>query len=146
MRLKHLSTVHTAKRSHFKSASECKRPLVAPINANPLYKSNYSCQTVNFLTYNQAKSSLNPAELVLNPGGVWTLLFCCATSAMMVSAPRSFRTLSSSDRLFLLVINSAAVEYADLYFNCANNEPLLPTVADRGHEILSDLPLQPKDC
>lgn len=62
----------------------------------------------------------------------------------MVSAPRSFQTLSSSDRLFLLVINSAAVEYADLYFNCANNEPLLPTVADQGHEILSDLPLQPK--
>lgn len=65
---------------------------------------------------------------------------------MMVSAPRSFQMLSSSDRLFLLVISSAAVEYAALYFNCANNEPLLPTVADQGHEILSDFPLQPKDC
>lgn len=116
MRLKRLSPVHTAKRSHFKSASECKRQLVAPINSIPLYiESHKSCQTVNFLTSNQAKSSLNPAELVLNPGEVWRLLFCCATSAMMVSAPWSFQTLWSSDRLFLLVISSAVVEYTDLY-------------------------------
>lgn len=142
-----VSPLFTRPNARTSNQHQCKRQLVAPINGIPLYiESHKSCQTVNFLTSNQAKSSLNPAELVLNPGEVWRLLFCCATSAMMVSAPWSFQTLCSSDRLFLLVISSAVVEYTDLYLNRANNEPLLPTLADQGHEILSEFPLQPKDC
>lgn len=85
-------------------------------------------------------SSVKLPDLVLNSEVSLLLsLFYSVASSVMVSAPWSFQTHSSSDQPFLLANNSAIVEYLDLNINCANNELLPLIIADRGCEILTFL-------
>lgn len=52
-----------------------------------------------------------------------SIILLCSVSSDL-SAPWSFQTHWCIDELYSLVVNSAVVDYMDLYFNRANNKPV----------------------